>query len=74
MKNLLDNKNFNKLVLVSGDGDYKKLVDYLIKKDKLKKLLFPNKDFASSLYKKLGSDWYDYLEAKDVKGKIEYRS
>jgi uncharacterized LabA/DUF88 family protein len=55
MKNLLDNKDFNKIVLVSGDGDYKKVVDYLIKKNRFLKILFPNKKFASSLYKKLGN-------------------
>lgn len=62
MKNLIDNQSFNKILLVSGDGDYKKLVDYLIKKNKFKKILFPNKKFASSLYKKLGSEYYDYLD------------
>ena len=62
MKNLLDNKNFDKIILVSGDGDYKKLVEYLIAKNRFKKILFPNKKFASSLYKKLGSEFYDYLE------------
>jgi uncharacterized LabA/DUF88 family protein len=62
MKNLIDNKDFNKIVLVSGDGDYKKLVDYLIGKNKFKKILFPNKKFASSLYKGLGSEFFDYLE------------
>ncbi len=62
MKNLIDNKDFNKIILVSGDGDYKKLVDYLINKDKFKKILFPNKKFASSLYKSLGAEYYDYLE------------
>ncbi|MEK7134301.1 MAG: NYN domain-containing protein [Patescibacteria group bacterium] len=61
MKNLVDNHEFNKIILVSGDGDYKKLVDYLIGKDKFKKILFPNKKFASSLYKKLGSEFFDYL-------------
>lgn len=62
MRNLVDNKNFDKIVLVSGDGDYKKLVEYLIEKDKFEKILFPNKKFASSLYKELGSERYDYLE------------
>lgn len=61
MKNMIDNKNFEKIVLVSGDGDYKKLVEYLISKNKFSKILFPNKKFASSLYKKLGSEFYDYL-------------
>lgn len=62
MKNLLDNKDFNKILLVSGDGDYKKVVDYLIKKDRFKKILLPNKKYASSLYKHLGSEIFDYLE------------
>jgi len=61
MKNLIDNKDFNKVVLVSGDGDYRKVVDYLINKDKFRKILFPNKKFASSLYKDMGSEYFDYL-------------
>lgn len=62
MKNLVDNEDFNKFVLVSGDGDYKKVVDYLVKKDKFKKILFPNKKFASSLYKTLGAEFFDYMD------------
>jgi uncharacterized LabA/DUF88 family protein len=61
MKNLIENDTFEKVVLVSGDGDYKKVVDYLIQKGRFKKVLFPNKKFASSLYKKLGSEFFDYL-------------
>lgn len=71
MRNLIDNKNFNKIVLISGDGDYKKVVDYLIKKGKFKKILFPNRKFASSLYKKLGSEFFDYLE--NLKTHIEWQ-
>jgi len=74
MKNFVDNEDkFDKIVLVSGDGDYKKLIDYLIKKDRLRKILFPNKDFASSLYKKLGSEFFDYLDSPGIKSKIEYK-
>ena len=62
MKNVLDHEKLEKIVLISGDGDYKKLVEYLIKKNKFKKILFPNKKFASSLYKELGSEFYDYIE------------
>lgn len=73
MKNLHENAGeFDNIVLVSGDGDYVKLVDYLIKKNKFSKILFPNKKFASSLYNKYGSQCYDYLENPDVKKKIEY--
>jgi uncharacterized LabA/DUF88 family protein len=60
-KNILDNASLSKILLVSGDGDYKKVVDYLISKELFLKILFPNKRFASSLYKKLGSEYFDYL-------------
>jgi uncharacterized LabA/DUF88 family protein len=62
MKNLIDNKKFDKILMVSGDGDYVKLVQYLVTKNRFKKLLFPNKRFASSLYKALGSEYFDYLD------------
>ena len=71
MKNMIDNREFNKIVLVSGDGDYKKVVDYLVKKDKFEKILFPNKNFASSLYKHLGSEYFDYLD--NIKSYIKYK-
>lgn len=70
MKRLYRKESFNQIVLVSGDGDYKMLVEFLIEEKKLKKILFPNKKFASSLYKKIGSEYYDYLENPDIKKKI----
>lgn len=73
MKNLIDNKNFDKIVLVSGDGDYKKLVDYLILKNKFSKILFPIRKFASSLYKDLTVKYYDNLDNIDVRKKIEHK-
>ena len=72
MKTLMERDDFNKILLVSGDGDYKKVVDYLIKKEKLKKILFPSKQYASSLYKKLGSEFFDYLDVPTIKSKIAY--
>jgi hypothetical protein len=73
MKRLVDGEPFGKAFIVSGDGDYIKMVDYLIEKGKFGKMLFPNKQFASSLYKKLGSEFFDYLENEHVKSKISYR-
>jgi uncharacterized LabA/DUF88 family protein len=69
MKKMYKKENFNKIILVSGDGDYKLLTDFLVEEDKLEKILFPNRKFASSLYKKLGSQYFDYLE--NVKNKVE---
>lgn len=72
MKKLIENEPFNNVFIVSGDGDYKKLVDYLLRKGKFGKILFPNKKFASSLYKKLGTEHFDHLEENDVREKISY--
>lgn len=70
MKKLVEEDVFDKALIISGDGDYSKLVEYLVKKGRFKKMLFPNKKFASSLYKKLGSEYYDYLE--NAKAKIAH--
>ena len=53
MKKLYRNETFNKVVLVSGDGDYKMLVDFLIEENRFEKILFPDQKRASSLYKKI---------------------
>lgn len=71
MKRLYKKEDFNKIILVSGDGDYKKLVDFLIEENRFEKILFPNRKFASSLYNDLGSEFFDYLE--NSKNKIKYR-
>ena len=72
MKTLIERNDFQNIILVSGDGDYKKLVDYLIKNNRLEKILFPNREFASSLYKNLAARNFDYLESPGVKAKIEH--
>lgn len=70
MKRIYKQDVFDKIVLVSGDGDYKMLVDFLIEENKFKKILFPNKSFASSLYKKITRVYFDYLiNIKHIIGK-----
>jgi len=68
MKKIYKKEPFDKIVLVSGDGDYMMLVDFLIKEGRFKKILFPNKQFASSLYKKITRVYFDYL--KNIKHQI----
>lgn len=70
MKRLYKREKFDKIVLVSGDGDYKLLVDFLIEENKLEKILFPDRSRASSLYKKIGAPYFDALDTKDVRAKI----
>lgn len=73
MKKLYKAEDFTKIVLVSGDGDYKLLVDFLIEENRFKKILFPDRKYASSLYKKLGAEFFDYLENPDIKEKISLK-
>ena len=70
MKMMYKNEPFRKIVLVSGDGDYKLLVDFLIEENRFEKILFPNKKFASSLYTKLGNEYFDTLDSPEIRNKI----
>jgi len=61
-------KNYNKAIIVAGDGDYRCLIQFLKKKNKMGRLLIPNRykysrllfeyssdiDFLTSLKNKLG--------------------
>lgn len=57
--------NYDKAVIVSGDGDYYSLVEYLQGQDKLLKLLPPSGNY-SSLYNKFD----DYVERLDLARKL----
>lgn len=68
-----DEDSFDKFVLVSGDGDYIKMVKFLIKKELFDKVLFPWPRY-SSLYKPvkelgLTAALYD----PETQNKIEYK-
>ena len=74
MKKLVEREKFDKVVLVSGDGDYWRMVDYLIKKNKFEKLLSPSRASTSSLYAQRTPDVYrDFLDSPAIKKKIRYK-
>ncbi|OHA16183.1 MAG: hypothetical protein A3G52_05035 [Candidatus Taylorbacteria bacterium RIFCSPLOWO2_12_FULL_43_20] len=73
MKKLYKKEDFEKVVLVSGDGDYKRMVDFLIEEKRFEKILFPDGKRASSLYKKIGAQYFATLDAPDVRAKIEVK-
>ncbi len=52
LQTMIEIDNFDKAVIVSGDGDFHCLVKYLVGKKKLKKLLVPDDKRFSSLYRK----------------------
>ena len=70
MKKLYKKEDFDNIVLVSGDGDYKMLVDFLIEENRFEKILFPERKRRSSLYKDLTLNFFDSLDNIGVKHKI----
>lgn len=75
MRKIIEDE-FDKVVLVSGDGDYKPVVSYLVEKDKFKKVLVPNLKYASSLYKnhrELDKKYFACLDNPDLRKKIGYK-
>lgn len=57
---MIEYSNYNKAVIVSGDGDFHCLIEYLSDKNKLLKLLVPNKYKYSALLRKF-IDYIDFL-------------
>lgn len=58
------------VILVSGDGDYYRTIDYMLYRNRMVKILFPSRSNASSLYKKVPTKYKTYLDDADVKRKI----
>ena len=72
MHRLLEEDDFDKIILVSWDWDYIKLVKYLIEKNRFKKILFPNKKY-SSLYKPFKDNFWINLSIPDLKNRLKLR-
>lgn len=69
MRDVSEKNDFG-IVLVSGDGDYKRMVDYLIMLNRFEVVLLPSKRFSSSLYKKIGNKHYAYLDTPDMRVRL----
>ena len=73
MSKIADGEKFEQVVLVSGDGDYFKMVRYLVEKERFCKLLSPNRHSTSSLYRVFTPKYVNFLDNKGVKNKIAYK-
>ncbi len=51
LQTMIEYYNYDKAIIVTGDGDFFCLIEYLIKQNKLEKLIIPNRYSYSSLYK-----------------------
>ena len=68
---MIEYDNYDKALIVTGDGDLYCLVDYLRKKDKLLKLMIPNKERFSSLFRPLMPH---IIFMNNLKKRLEYIS
>lgn len=67
---MIEYPNYDQAVIVSGDGDFACLVDYLRRTEKLRMLLVPNEIQYSGLLKKAAGNSLDSVSK--LKKKLEY--
>lgn len=72
MYKLYKQTDIDKVVLVSGDGDFYRVVHFLEEEDKLGKVIFPSRRNVSSLYNRINCRYRMFLDADGVKKKIAY--
>lgn len=68
---MIDFKEYDKAVIITGDGDFHCLVDYLLKQEKLEKIIIPNQKRYSVLLKRFPSQYLAFVS--DLRTKMEYK-
>ena len=67
---MIEWNNYEKAVLVTGDGDFHCLIEHLKGKNKLGKLLIPHREKYSALLRKFAGDMA-FIDS--LRGKLEYQ-
>lgn len=68
---MIEHQNYNKAIIVTGDGDFYCLVQYWIENNKLERILIPNYFKYSALLKRFGRKQVDFMN--NLKNKLEYK-
>jgi len=68
---MIEYKNYDKALIVSGDGDFYCLIEYLIKQNKLLKLVIPNQYKYSSLLRGM-REYIVFMN--NLKNKLAYQA
>ncbi len=66
LHSMIEYKNYKKAVIVSGDGDFHCLVEYLDKQNKLERVMVPNRKKYSQLLSKF-MKYLDFMNDKQAK-------
>jgi len=69
---MIEYPHYDRAVIATGDGDFGCLVRHLYDKDKLERVLSPNRKGCSALLKRAARERLDFLE--DARGKIQHKS
>lgn len=70
LHSIIEFQNYDKAIIVSGDGDFHCLIEYLEEKKKLKYVMIPNR----TAYSRLLNRFYKYLRfVNEMKSKLEHR-
>ena len=65
---MIEYKNYDKFIIISGDGDFYCLIEYLKTKNKLGIIMIPNKNRYSSLLRKF-RNYFFYID--NLRNKLE---
>jgi len=68
---MIEYPNYEKAVIISGDGDFHCLIKYLRDRGKLEKLVIPNRQKFSSLLREFVP--MNVVFMNNLRGKLEYR-
>lgn len=71
LKVVAEINEYNKAIIVSSDGDFYSLVQYLIDKNKLEIVLSPDIENCSTLLKQSAKDRIRFMN--DLRAKLEYK-
>ena len=69
---MIEYKNYHQAIIVTGDGDFYCLVDYLNRQEKLLRLLVPNVYKYSKLLKPFAPNKLDFMN--NLRKKLEYKN
>jgi uncharacterized LabA/DUF88 family protein len=72
---MIEYQNYNKAVIVSGDGDFHCLIEHLEKNNKLERLVVPNRKKYSILLREFHQrDLISFLSDKQMREKLEKKN
>lgn len=71
LRAMIDFKEYDKAIIITGDGDFYSLVQYLDEQNKLLRVLAPSRENCSSLLRMVSGRKLVYVT--DLKNKLEYK-